>query len=214
MTSPFGRYAPSPVRDGAKLSYSERRIIVKLRTKFCGNGDEKGATGAGERAMIHLHMPKVTEPATALGAAIRHARKNILHLSQEKLGEKLGVENNVISRWETGVNKPPVESLARLAGLAATSKAEELRLYSEWVHLAGYPRPQIGTPGASEQETTPAPRTAVDAAHPETVEGQMARAIVDFISDPDLRVQLVLHLRQAAQQWQANAGGRALDQDH
>lgn len=107
-------------------------------------------------------MPKKTPPTTELGEAIRHLREKILHLSQEELGAALNVKGNVISRWETGVNQPPVESLARLAHLAAKSDAEELRLYSEWVRMAGYPRPRLDGAQPStprrESEQSPSPR--------------------------------------------------------
>lgn len=160
-------------------------------------------------------MPKVTEPTTPLGAAIRNARKKILNLTQEELGDLLDVKANVLSRWETGENKPPVESLARLAGLAASTPTEELRLYSEWVYLAGFPRPNFdallkaGAVGSQAQQGV----NSTDTTPPQTMEGQMARAIVDFIPDSQARVQLVLTLHQAAQQWQAAATGNGQAQD-
>jgi transcriptional regulator with XRE-family HTH domain len=151
--------------------------------------------------MMDVAMPKKTTPTTELGDAIRNTREKILHLSQEALGAALNVKGNVISRWETGVNRPPVESLARLAHLAAKTDADELRLYSDWVRMAGYPRPHLD--GA--RESTPQAASDQPAApRPATVEGEMARVIVDFIPDADRRLQLVLTLREAAQQWQAN----------
>lgn len=160
-------------------------------------------------------MPKKNEPPTELGAAIRHVREKVLNLSQEELGEALNVRGNVISRWETGVNQPPIPSLARLAHLAAKTEAEELRLYSEWVHLSGYPRPTTRTPAASAPapDAGQVPRSP-DGAYPETIEGQMARAVVDFIPDPELRWELVRRLREMARQWQEGAAGKAPDQDH
>jgi transcriptional regulator with XRE-family HTH domain len=154
--------------------------------------------------MIDTAMPKKTPPATELGSAIRHTREKVLHLSQEALGAALNVGANGISRWETGVNKPPVESLARLAHLAAKSDAEELRLYSEWVRMAGYPRPRLD---ASRAGATPPTRDDPASPRAATVEGEMARAIVDFIPDANLRLQIVLGLREAVQQWQANGEG-------
>lgn len=62
-------------------------------------------------------------------------------LSQEALGEKLGVTNKTVSRWETGKYMPPVEALEQLSGfygvtineLLAGSRAsgEEYREASE-----------------------------------------------------------------------------------
>lgn len=39
------------------------------------------------------------------------------HLTQSELGEKLGVTNKTISRWETGTYLPPVEMLEQLSHL-------------------------------------------------------------------------------------------------
>lgn len=39
------------------------------------------------------------------------------NLTQEQLGEKLGVTNKTVSRWETGSYLPPVEMLQRLSEL-------------------------------------------------------------------------------------------------
>ena len=36
-------------------------------------------------------------------------------LTQEELGEELGVSNKTVSRWETGTYLPPVEMLQRLS---------------------------------------------------------------------------------------------------
>jgi transcriptional regulator with XRE-family HTH domain len=38
-------------------------------------------------------------------------------MSQEALGEKLGVASNTVSRWETGTYKPTAEDLDKLARL-------------------------------------------------------------------------------------------------
>ena len=38
-------------------------------------------------------------------------------LTQEQLGEKIGVTNKTISRWETGTYLPPVECLAMLSDI-------------------------------------------------------------------------------------------------
>lgn len=55
-------------------------------------------------------------------AALRHER----NLTQEQLGEALGVSGKTVSRWETGAHLPPVESLARLSELYSVSINEIL----------------------------------------------------------------------------------------
>lgn len=47
-------------------------------------------------------------------------------LTQERLGEKLGVTNKTISRWETGVYLPPAEMLLELSKLYDVSINEIL----------------------------------------------------------------------------------------
>ena len=42
-------------------------------------------------------------------------------MSQETLGEKLGVASNTVSRWETGTYKPTAEDLDKLARLFSVS---------------------------------------------------------------------------------------------
>lgn len=49
-----------------------------------------------------------------IGVFLRELRKE-QGLTQEELGEKLGVTNKTISRWETGVYLPPVECLKLLS---------------------------------------------------------------------------------------------------
>lgn len=43
--------------------------------------------------------------------------RNEKSMTQEQLGERLGVTNKTVSRWETGVYLPPVEILQMLSGL-------------------------------------------------------------------------------------------------
>lgn len=43
------------------------------------------------------------------------------HMTQEELGERLGVTNKTVSRWENGNYMPPVEMLAELNGLYGVS---------------------------------------------------------------------------------------------
>jgi len=47
-------------------------------------------------------------------------------LSQEQLGEKLGVTNKTVSRWETGTYLPPAESLLAMSELFGVSINELL----------------------------------------------------------------------------------------
>ena len=51
-----------------------------------------------------------------IGKFIKEQRTR-LGLTQEQLGEKLGVTNKTVSRWETGTYLPPVEMLQFLSGL-------------------------------------------------------------------------------------------------
>ncbi len=47
-------------------------------------------------------------------------------LTQEELGEKLGVTNKTVSRWETGTYLPPAESLLKMSELYSVSINEIL----------------------------------------------------------------------------------------
>ena len=51
-----------------------------------------------------------------IGKFLAELRKG-RNLTQEELGEKLGVTNKTISRWETGTYMPPVEMLEMLSNL-------------------------------------------------------------------------------------------------
>lgn len=51
-----------------------------------------------------------------LGSFLAKLRKDH-NLSQAELGEKLGVTNKTISRWETGTYMPPVEMLEELSDM-------------------------------------------------------------------------------------------------
>lgn len=42
-----------------------------------------------------------------VGERIKDLRKNLLGVSMEAFGEKLGVKKNAVSRWESGVNGIP-----------------------------------------------------------------------------------------------------------
>ena len=45
-----------------------------------------------------------------MGSFLAELRKE-KKITQAELGEKLGVTNNTVSRWETGIYMPPVEIL-------------------------------------------------------------------------------------------------------
>ena len=49
-----------------------------------------------------------------IGAFLASLRKE-KGLTQEQLGEKMGVSNKTVSRWETGNYLPPVEMLQQLS---------------------------------------------------------------------------------------------------
>jgi transcriptional regulator with XRE-family HTH domain len=53
-----------------------------------------------------------------IGQKIRELRGS---MSQEQLGEKIGVGGNTVSRWETGTYKPTPEDLDKLARLFKVS---------------------------------------------------------------------------------------------
>lgn len=54
------------------------------------------------------------------GAFLKELRKE-RGLTQEQLGEKVGVTNKTVSRWETGNYMPPVECLSILSDLYGVS---------------------------------------------------------------------------------------------
>ena len=64
---------------------------------------------------------------TRIGAFLAELRKEN-DLTQEELGESLGVSNKTVSRWETGTYLPPVEMLQRLSERYSVSINEILSL--------------------------------------------------------------------------------------
>lgn len=60
-----------------------------------------------------------------IGKFLKELRKQH-HMTQELLGEKLGVTNKTISRWETGNYLPPIECLKLLSDLYQISINEIL----------------------------------------------------------------------------------------
>ncbi len=51
-----------------------------------------------------------------IGSFIADLRKE-QGLTQEQLGEKIGVTNKTVSRWETGTYLPPAEALVAMSDL-------------------------------------------------------------------------------------------------
>ncbi len=60
-----------------------------------------------------------------MGAFLKELRTE-RQLTQEQLGEKLGVTNKTVSRWETGKYMPPVECLEMLSDMYSISINELL----------------------------------------------------------------------------------------
>ncbi len=60
-----------------------------------------------------------------MGSFLKELRKE-KNMTQEELGEKLGVTNKTISRWETGKYMPPVECLEMLSDMHGLSINELL----------------------------------------------------------------------------------------
>lgn len=60
-----------------------------------------------------------------MGSFLAKLRKEN-NLTQEELGDKLGVTNKTVSRWETGTYMPPVEMLEMLSNLYGLSINELL----------------------------------------------------------------------------------------
>ena len=60
-----------------------------------------------------------------IGIFIAELRKE-QELTQEQLGEKLGVTNKTVSRWETGAYFPPAEALLAMSDLFSVSINEIL----------------------------------------------------------------------------------------
>ena len=73
-----------------------------------------------------------------IGKFIAELRKE-QGLTQEQLGEKIGVSNKTVSRWETGTYLPPAESLLIMSEMFAVSINELLsgkRLSTAEYHAA------------------------------------------------------------------------------
>ena len=60
-----------------------------------------------------------------IGVFLKHLRKEN-NMTQEQLGERIGVSNKTISRWENGNYMPPVDSLILLSDIYGISINEIL----------------------------------------------------------------------------------------
>lgn len=60
-----------------------------------------------------------------IGKFLKELRKEH-HMTQEQLGEKIGVTNKTVSRWETGNYMPPIECLKLLSDMYQISINEIL----------------------------------------------------------------------------------------
>ena len=84
-------------------------------------------------------MRKNDEITTYVAERIKDLRTHFRHsgLSQEELAKELDVQTNTISRWETGVYKPKLKDLDRLAQFfnvpisSFFSDNEAIKTYSE-----------------------------------------------------------------------------------
>ena len=75
---------------------------------------------------IAIIIPEVTQlDLIKIGNFIAELRKK-QKLTQEQLGEKLGVTNKTVSRWETGTYLPPAEALLAMSELFGVSINELL----------------------------------------------------------------------------------------
>lgn len=82
--------------------------------------------GEDKNALICYHICEVIHmDMIKIGKFLSQLRKE-QELTQEQLGEKLGVTNKTISRWENGNYLPPVEMLMSLSELYGVSINELL----------------------------------------------------------------------------------------
>ena len=61
----------------------------------------------------------------SIGKFIAELRKQ-KGLTQEQLGEQIGVSNKTVSRWETGVYMPPADALMKMSELFGVTVNEIL----------------------------------------------------------------------------------------
>ena len=67
----------------------------------------------------------MSDASQAVGARIKAARES-RELTQDQLARKLGVTWVTISRWERGINPPPVNRLRVLAQVLGVSSGDLL----------------------------------------------------------------------------------------
>jgi DNA-binding XRE family transcriptional regulator len=114
------------------------------------------------------------------GEILRRERKQTLQLSQEKLGEKLGVTQQTVANWETGKAAPEPEHLAALRdhfgpdsplAVATPTPVQRplpigpgpmLMAVPSWRNTSTEPTPQPTHPASTPQQTRQAspPRKA------------------------------------------------------
>jgi transcriptional regulator with XRE-family HTH domain len=82
---------------------------------------------------------------------LKHARKDLLKLTQAELAEKLGTSQSGIAKWEKGEHRPLPQQFVKIARLLA-GKMEALYFYSE----AGVPKSFF------EDEAAPMPAILID----------------------------------------------------
>lgn len=80
--------------------------------------------------MLKTQMERKGERAMELNERITQARKRA-HLSQEQLGERLGVSRQAVSKWESGQTNPDVSYVAQMCQILAVSP--------EWLLLGREP---------------------------------------------------------------------------
>ena len=88
--------------------------------------NDSRSVGKTKMLRIAIIIPEVTQmDLIKIGNFIAELRKK-QKLTQEQLGEKLGVANKTVSRWETGTYLPPAEALLAMSELFGVSINELL----------------------------------------------------------------------------------------
>lgn len=90
---------------------------------FSGNSLFLGKTKSAESGRVNVEVIRM-DPEK-IGKFIAQLRKEC-SFTQEQLGEKIGVSNKTISRWETGTYLPPADSLLAMSELFHVSINEIL----------------------------------------------------------------------------------------